>query len=144
MILVVYKNLIETQIEVDRIISLGENVMRKKLTVQLCLAVALLACSTANAAGWGSWGTVNRVEVVRGQGFVVWGSFGNPNTCTNTSGFWVKIDSTQYDELYSMALTALVAGLPLLPYLRDCETLGWHSGTWNVVTGNDAVYVGSG
>ena len=117
--------------------------MRTNLSVRLCLALVILASSAANAAGYGTWGTVNRVEVVRGQGFVVWGSFGNPNSCTNSNGFWVKIDSTQYDELYSMALTALVSGLQLQPYLRECGTIGWHGGTWNVVTGSDAVYIGS-
>ena len=116
--------------------------MPRKLTRITLLMMLFVGWSTlASSAGMGSIGTVTKLEVVRGQGVVVFGSFGNPNSCSHDAGFWIKIDHPQYAELYSMALTAMTAGMRLQPYLRACEAIGWHGGMWNVVTGADAMYL---
>ena len=101
----------------------------------------LLPATTVEASGWATPGYVEKIEVVRGDGLVVFGSFDNVNGCTATTGFWVKLDHPQYDEIYALMLTAMTTRLRVQPHLRGCEAIGWHGGTWNVVNGTSAVYL---
>ena len=103
------------------------------------LALFLAPFSGIQAAGWSTIATVDRIEIVRGQGAIVFGAFGNPSSCTEDMGFWIKIDHPQYKELYSMAMTAMTSGQRLQPYLSACESIGWHGGTWNVLSAADSM-----
>ncbi len=105
-------------------------------------AVALLTliCEGAIAVGWGGWGEVTQVEVVRGQGFLIFSSFTNVNSCTRDDGYLVAIDHPQYEQLYSMALSAMAAGWQLQPHFHECRSIGWHTGTYNTVTSGGAIF----
>ena len=107
-----------------------------------CLAAFILAISfNAHAYGWGDWGEVTRIEVIRANGLLIFGDFGNVNSCTSDTAIFLRIDHPQYKELYSMMLTAMTTGFEIRPYLRECQSFGWHSGTYNTVTGSDAIYL---
>ena len=70
------------------------------------LALALLLISSAAIAngGWTSTGTndgsVKFIEVVRAQGFLIKGNFGNPAECSAPDYLWIDIAHPQYDQLY--------------------------------------------
>lgn len=115
--------------------------MKSSLALLLTLQLLLLPAASTEARGWSTPGYVDRIEVVRGNGLIVFGDFENVNDCTATTGFWVKFDHPQYDEVYALMLTAMTAQLRVQPYFDGCEALGWHAGTWNVVTGAGAVYL---
>ena len=115
--------------------------MKALLASVVSISFLLLPATTAEASGWATPGHVQKIEVVRGDGLVVFGNFDNVNNCTATTGFWVKFDHPQYDEIYALMLTAMTAQLRVQPHLRGCEAIGWHAGTWNVVTGTSAVHL---
>ncbi len=97
--------------------------------------------ATVFAAGWTSQVSPTTVEVARGQGFFVFGAFGNPSSCTATGAFWVSINHPQYEMLFSLVTTAIVSGKTIKAYSHQCATPGWHGGTYNEVTGNGAIYL---
>ncbi len=115
--------------------------MKAVFALFLSVSLLLLPATSTEAAGWSPPGAVTKIEIVRGQGLVVFGSFDNVNSCTATSGFWVKYDHPQYDEIYALMLTAMTSGLRVQPYLGGCEAIGWHAGSWNIVDPNGAVYL---
>lgn len=109
-------------------------------TFVICIALlTILLRPESYASGLGTAAKPVKIEVVRGQGVMVFGEFGNPNNCSSAIGFWIKFEHPQYEEMYSMALTAMTAGMRLQPYLRECDSIGWYGGTWNTVTGADAM-----
>ena len=111
-----------------------------RCTFVVCIALlTTLLTPGLYASGFATSVKPVKIEVVRGQGVMVFGEFGNPNNCTAATGFWIKIEHPQYEEMYSMALTAMTAGMRLQPYLRECDSIGWYGGTWNTVTGLDSM-----
>lgn len=115
--------------------------MKALLALSLLILSLLLPTTGTKASGWSAPGYVERIEVVKAKGLVVIGDFDNVNGCTAATGFWVKFDHPQYDQIYSLMLTAVTAQLQVQPYFTTCEAIGWHAGTWNVVTGAGAVYL---
>ena len=115
--------------------------MKASLALSSLVLLLLLPTTSTEAAGWSTPGYVERIEVVKGNGLIVIADFDNVNSCTAATGFWVRFDHPQYDEIYALMLTAITAQLQVQPYFRTCEAVGWHGGTWNVVTGADAVYL---
>ena len=112
------------------------------------ITIALLVCSAAViAGGWTTYsassnaGKIEWVEVVRAQGFLVSGDFGNPANCEVAGRIWVPIDHPQYDQLYSMVLTAFTSGKKIQAHAAECTAIGWHGGTYNTLTGAGAMYL---
>lgn len=112
------------------------------------LAVTMLCVSAAaSAGGWTSTGaddgSVIFIEVVRAQGFLVKGNFGNPAGCTvtNANHIWVDISHPQYDQLYATALAAFMGGKKIKAYVHNCTDIGWHGGTFNSLNGAGAMYL---
>lgn len=113
-----------------------------KLNRHRFVAVALLSllCNVSVAGGWGGWGEVTQVEVIRSQGFLIFSTFTNVNACIRDNAYLVVIDHPQYDELYSMALAVMATGWRLQPHLAECQNVSWHDGTYNAVTSGGAIY----
>ena len=85
-----------------------------------------------------------RVDIERGNGFMVYGSFGNPMNCTNSSRFYIKKTHPQYSEIYSMVLAAFTAKKKIQLYAHACSSVGWYSKpevTYNTVTPSGTVYI---
>lgn len=90
--------------------------------------VLLVFFSTASfAAGWTNMATPTRIDVERGNGFMVYGSFGNAGTCTVVDRFYVQISHPQYKEIYSAVLAAFTAGKKVQAYIDGCNPVTWYS-----------------
>ena len=105
------------------------------------IAAVIFALSASQAfAGWTDSAVPSRVDLDRGNGFMVWGDFGNPNSCQNGDQFYVNKDHPQYKEIYSMVLTAIVSGRMVKAYITSCEQALWYSSnTTNTMKGADSV-----
>lgn len=105
---------------------------------KLILVVMLLISSTATyAGGYGAWATPTRIDVERGNGFMFYGAFGNPNNCSSNTRFYVPISHPQYEQIYALVLAAFTSGKQVLPYFDKCDPVMWYSAatvTYNYVT----------
>jgi hypothetical protein len=117
-----------------------EEIMRKILPLTV-----LFLSAVANAGGWTTYGedsgSVEFVEVVRAQGFLVKGKFGDPAECGTLDHLWVGADHPQYDQLYSTALAAFMSGKKIQAYAHTCTEIGWHGGSYNTLTGAGSMYI---
>jgi hypothetical protein len=109
----------------------------------LILTMVFVGKPALAAGGWTSYAAPAEVEVVREQGFIIFGAFGQPGAtgCTVPDAIFVPIDHAQYNALLSTALTAVSGGLSLRVYVRSCTAVGWHGGTFNTLSGSDALYI---
>ncbi len=109
------------------------------------LASALMAFALpANAAGGSTaYAVPTKIEIVRGQGFIIFGAYGNPGPtpCTRVDTIWVPISHPQYSELLSTALSAFAGQFKLQAYVHTCTSIGWHGGTYNELTSHGALYI---
>ncbi|MDM3869729.1 hypothetical protein QSV34_00035 [Porticoccus sp. W117] len=112
------------------------------------LAVLLTLVSFAVlAGGWthysasDSKGTIENIEVIRAQGFMIFGDLGDPADCGRDGYLWVAFDHPQYEQLYSMALTAFTAGKKIQAYAHSCTDVGWHGGSFSTLTGAGGMYI---
>jgi hypothetical protein len=109
----------------------------KKITFIL----AMLTSSIAYGGGWTSTAPVDHVEIIRGQGFQINASFGNPSSCSVPNSIFVSINHPQYDQLLSVSLAAFMGGKKLRIYSHQCVSYGWHGGTYNELTGAGSMYL---
>lgn len=96
------------------------------------------------AGGWATPAVPTGVDIVRGEGFMVYGAFGNPGECSAWGKFFVKIDHPQYSEIYSAVLAAYMSGKKVKPYIHGCTSLGWYavsSTTFNILSSNGALNI---
>jgi hypothetical protein len=91
----------------------------------LCIFVAF--SSALSAGGWSNSATPTRVDIERGNGFMVYGEFGNAGGCTSPNKFYVQKNHPQYSEIYSTVLTAFTAGKKVSAYIHGCNPVGWYS-----------------
>ncbi|MEO9600704.1 hypothetical protein [Parasphingorhabdus sp.] len=119
--------------------------MKKNISKITSIALAsLLFTSAAHAAGGTTSDVVpTSVEIVRNDGFMVFGEFGNPaaTPCTTDNAIWVPISHPQYEGLLSTAITAVAGQLKLKAYVHTCTAIGWHGGTWNTVEPSGVLYI---
>ena len=109
------------------------------VTSLLCMLPCL-----AQAGGWSAWATPERIDVVRSEGLMVYGKFGNPANCTIGDRFFIKRDHSQYKEILSVILSAKMSDKQIQVYSHQCESVGWFSGpdtTFNVVIPASAVNI---
>jgi hypothetical protein len=107
--------------------------------------VLLLVSANSHSAGTSEWGVVTQIDVVRHEGILIYGSFGNPSGCTISDRLFLPITSTQYKEMYALLLTAFAQGKEVSMYTSVCTPLTWYSvpsTTYNTVSGDGfALYV---
>lgn len=85
-----------------------------------------------------------RIDIERGNGFMVYGNFGNPMNCTNECRFFIQKTHPQYSEIYSTILAAFNTKKRIKLYAHSCKSVGWYSKpefTYNTVTPNGTVYI---
>src|SRR6185437_5924939 len=87
--------------------------------------LALAACGPCFAAGFTQWAVPRRVDVVRNEGIMVYGSFGNANGCTVADQIFVPMGHAQYNQIYSLLLTAMASGLQVQAYSDQCARQDW-------------------
>lgn len=96
------------------------------------------------AGGWTNSATPTSIQIVRDEGFLIHGTYGNPGetACGLPDHIWVSATHPQYKELLSTALTALGAGIKVQAYVHSCKTVGWLSAsTVNTLDPADALLV---
>jgi len=115
----------------------------KKLIVTLIL-VSALGTSIANASGRSVWAIPTQIDIERGNGFMVYGAFGNPGECTSSNKFYVKKEHPQYDKIYSAILAAFTSAKKIRTYIHECEPNLWYSSasvTYNTLMPNGDVQI---
>ena len=111
--------------------------------VRCALTLFALSFSTlAAAGGWTAWAVPTGVDIVRGEGLMVWGDFGNPGGCTASNSFLVPISHPQYKEIYAALLLAMATGKKVAGYTSVCAAANWYSvpsTTYNWMGSGDAL-----
>jgi hypothetical protein len=109
------------------------------------IGIALLCASgAASAAGNTNAAVPTRIDVERGNGFMIFGEFGNAGGCTIGNQIYVRISHPQYKELYATALAAFAGKFKLQAYIHGCETVSWYaipSTTYNIMEPGGAMYL---
>lgn len=122
-----------------------ESATSERALIKLAFSTALLAISSSSlAGGWTGWGVPVRVDVVRNEGVMVYGSFGNPGGCTVSDQFFVAFNHPQYNQIYATLMTALVAGRSVMAYADSCSPETWYSVssvTYNSVDASSALNI---
>ncbi|MFT5084351.1 MAG: hypothetical protein ACI9Y1_002405 [Lentisphaeria bacterium] len=88
---------------------------------------ASLFTSVFAAAEYSDWAAPNQVSLVGSIGFRVIGSFGATYSCEIADQVFVSVNHPQYQEIYSMALSAFAAQKRIRFEVRKCGVIGWIS-----------------
>ncbi|HKS72849.1 MAG TPA: hypothetical protein VJQ82_06590 [Terriglobales bacterium] len=108
------------------------------------ILLSLLATTTSYAGAYTAWATPTQIDVVTNQGFMVYGSFGNPNGCTVADQFFVYASDTQYRQAYAQILAALTANRQIKVYVTECDPISWYSvasTTYSALTDSSAIQI---
>jgi hypothetical protein len=111
---------------------------------RLFLATILgsFACP-AFAGGWTAFVIPTKIDVI-GAGFMIYGDFGNPGTCTEEGRVFVKATNGNYSQIYAASLTALTSKYAVKLYIDGCEPNLWYalsSVTFNTLTDGAAFVI---
>lgn len=107
------------------------------------VALAAITAPALAAGAWTSSAVPEKVEIVRADGFVIFGAFGNPGAtpCDVADALWVSVSHAQYEALLSTALAALAGGLKLRAFPHSCTVYGWHGGSHNEIISGGALEI---
>ncbi|MEO9601263.1 hypothetical protein [Parasphingorhabdus sp.] len=117
--------------------------MKKLFSAVLGIAAMSIPSTASAAGGWTNDVIPTKVEIVRNQGFLIFGAFGNLGStpCATGDPVWVANTHSEYTELLSSALTAVAGQLKLRIYAHNCATVSWHGTDYNQLTSSGAMYV---
>ena len=99
--------------------------------------VSLFACAAAHAGGFSLSAVPTKIDLVRAEGFMVYGEFGNPAGCSGGNAMFIRANNPDYKLMYAAALAALTSKQKLYGYVHKCEPLSWYSietYTYNIIT----------
>ncbi len=99
-----------------------------RLTV---LCASMVVSASAFAGGYSASAVPTKIDVVRSEGFMIYGEFSNPGGCTFANQLFVKSDHPQYKQIYAAALAAYVGKQKISAYVHGCETVLWYSAAPN-------------
>jgi hypothetical protein len=106
--------------------------------MKIILSLAFLLMSSASIAGaWTAWAVPVRVDVVRSDGIMVYGSFGNPDGCSESDQFFIATTHPQYNQIYAAVMVAMSSGRQIMAYADSCAAEAWYnpaSVTYNTVS----------
>lgn len=106
------------------------------------LVSLLLVSSAAYSQGWSQFAVPTRVDIERGNGLMVYGSFGNVGNCTVADRFYVLASHPQYEEIYSAVLTAFTSQKQVQVHIASCDSVTWYSvaaTTYNILGAGGAL-----
>lgn len=108
-----------------------------RLVTASILVLALLGATAVYAAGYTTLAVPTRIDVVRSDGLMIFGSFGNPNGCQVPDVVFVPSSVPQYSQIYAALLSAHFTGASVQLYVAECDAESWYSNsTYNtMVTG---------
>jgi hypothetical protein len=107
--------------------------MKKYLILALCFT-----SMSSFAGNFTSAAIPKKIDIIQAgtAGFMLYGEFGNVLGCTVADLVYVKATHPQYNQIYSTALAAMMAGKKIYLYATACEPVGWYSvpsTTYNVL-----------
>ncbi len=111
---------------------------------RLIFASMMLMSGIASAGGWSNLAVPTGIDVERGNGFMIYGDFGNAGACTTTNRIYIKIDHPQYNALYATALAAFAGKYKIQAYVQACESVGWYASpsvTFNIINSGSALNI---
>ena len=112
--------------------------------MKYCIYLLAFLSVSSFAGSWATPAVPTRIDVERGNGFMIYGQFGNAGNCSIANKVYVKIDHPQYKELYSTVLAAYMAGKRVQPYINSCITASWYvapSTTFNTLTSGGSLNI---
>lgn len=109
------------------------------------LSWVLMAACSAHAGDYTTPSVIFRINIVRNDGFMIDGAFGNPGRCTNGDQLFVRVDHPQYRLIYDTVLAAYLNGKQVFAYVLNCQDVAWYAlpgSTFNVLdaTGSVGLY----
>lgn len=112
----------------------------KAVVAGLCM----LASASAYAGGFSVAAVPTKVDIIRGEGIVIAGEFGNPGGCSNANFLFVRSDHPDYKQIYAAALAALVSKQKIYGYVHYCVPVLWYSvptSTYNAIDANGSLAI---
>ena len=67
----------------------------------------------------------------------MYGSFGNPDGCSESDQFFVAMSHPQYNQIYAAIMVAMSSGRQIMAYAESCGAVTWYnpaSITYNTVS----------
>lgn len=105
----------------------GMSRMISRKRISISLLAFLVATGPAVAGGYSAAAVPTKIEIVRSEGFMLTGEFGNPGGCTYGNLMFVKSDHPQYKQMYATALAAHMGKQKISAYVHSCEVVAWFS-----------------
>lgn len=103
------------------------------------LSIATFFPQLGFAGGYTPYVVPTMMEVVSG-GIVVYGAFGNENSCTSSDTVLYSNTFVDYEVVVSMVLAAITSGREIRFYSDECVTFAFHGGTVNRARNGQAIY----
>lgn len=100
--------------------------MRLAITASLFVCLTVSAAS-AQAAGYSEPAVPTKIDMVRSEGFMLFGAFGNPGGCAAQNQLFIKSDHPQYKQLLALAMMAYTTKQKIVAYVHGCEPVVWYS-----------------
>ncbi|KAF7763152.1 hypothetical protein PUND_b0490 [Pseudoalteromonas undina] len=114
-----------------------------KNSVMLC--VFLMSFTHAVKAGnWTKAAEPSRIDIERGNGVMVYGTFGNPGACSTSNKVFIEKSHPQYDKIYAAVLTAFTSNKKITIYIHECKPVTWYAvkeTTFNTLTSAGAINI---
>lgn len=93
------------------------------------LFAALMAASAPafSGAGWSTSAVPTSIDVVRGEGFMIYGQFGNGGSCTFSDQVFIQANAPDYKALLATAMLAYSMGRQIMVYTDACVARAWYA-----------------
>lgn len=111
---------------------------------RFALALLLLASGSV----WANYANLAMpfsINLVRNEGFMIHGAFGNPAGCTNSDLIFVRADHPNYRLIFDLVMAAKREGQRLLVYITTCQSVPWYASpgsTFNVLEPSGSIGLG--
>jgi hypothetical protein len=113
--------------------------MKRIIVSAVAITCSLIGFSPSASAAWSAPAVPGTVDIVRGEGFMIYGSFGNGEGCSIADQVFVQSDAPAYKEILAAVLLAQSQGRPISLWIHSCVTRGWYAApttTFNTVSVN--------
>ena len=90
----------------------------------LIAGAVLLLSGSAVGAGYTNITSIESLTVVRDEGVMLEGDFGNPGGCTYGNSLFISINHSQYSLILEVVMRAYFQGNPIFAYVLRCSDVG--------------------
>lgn len=110
-----------------------------KITISTLLITGAFAIPSL--ADYSLSAVVTSIEIMRDEGVLIRGSFGNPHNPAWQEGNTIFVSATHpgYDQIYSAAITSMTTKVKVKGYSHQCRNLGWYGHTFPEVIASGVI-----